>query len=180
MRARGRPILTLLSTLPILGSGCGGRDLGPPVALYGGAPRTSSEVSVIEVVRSRTCGDHRTILDRRITRLGTEPQVLFEAESGSDWAIPGHFGGPPDVRRGGGPGEARNLPDRFQVLPGAYQLDFLYAPSLDRWGWKHVSTEESTTWLECRPGYVYRLEGGFRGEARGWTLSTQEVRAGGG
>jgi hypothetical protein len=180
MQARPAARTALLLVSGLISAGCGGRDFGPPVALYGGAPRTSSEVSVIEVVRSRSGGDHPTILVRRITRLGTEPQVLFEAESASDWAIPGHFGGPPEIRRGGGPGEARNLPDRFQVLPGAYQLDFLYAPSLDRWGWKHVSTEESRTRLECRPGYVYRLEGGFRGEARGWTLSTQEVRAGGG
>ncbi len=157
-------------------SGCAGA--APPLVLYPGPVRPSDEIAVVQVVKTHARGGSPTLQILNITVAGEEERTLYRASSGSGWDTPEHFGGPAggaDRTRGRG----RDIPERLEILPGLYRIDFSYAPATDRYGWTHRTTGTSTTWLECRAGYTYLLEGRWLEGGGGWFLNTVEVFGGG-
>ena len=173
MRERRSPLRQWLVILLLISWGCASVDTGPPILLYEGPPRPMGEISVIEV---EGAGEgHASIYVVEITRVGATSEVIFQSRDQTAWEIPSHFGGPPGSRPGGGGASSGSAPGSFVVLPGSYQIDFRYAPAVDRWGWKHINSEENTTWVDCRPGFTYILEGKLREGNAGWILSTAEI-----
>lgn len=177
---RAAYLISLTALILALCSNCGGGAGVGPVILHSGAPRPSDEISVIQVVKTHPKRGHPTINIRKITQTGDSARVLFQAQQGSGWRVPDHFGGslqegPKTPRLG----NVRDLPDHFEVLPGSYRIDFFYVPAVDRLGWTHKPTTENTIWLECRAGYVYLLKGGLREDGNGWVLTSTERSSGG-
>ena len=144
-----------------------------------GTPNSREDISVIQVVKTHPRRGHATINIRKITLIGDSARVLFQAQQGSGWRIPDHFGGMPEGHQQAGQGNVRDLPYHFEVLPGNYQIDYLYVPAADKWGWTHRPSAESTISLDCEAGRVYLLEGKLREDGNGWLLNSTE-RSGGG
>ena len=173
MRRTLRPFPALLAMACCLG--CGGAGEVTPVVLYPGPPRPPGQISGIRVVKTHSDRGDPTIIIRRITRVGDSTEVVFNAQEGGSWTPPNHFGGPPPTVQyasAGSPGEALI---RAELLPGTYQIDYLYAPAVDRWGWTHQSRVGRTTRLDCREGYTYLLRGRLIESEEVWILDTTEV-----
>jgi len=117
---------------------------------------------------------------RKITRLDFPSGIVFQASESAGWQIPSHFMGPPDDGRQTRSGDPGELPTEFHLAPGTYQIDFLYVPAVDHWGWTHVTRVLSTVRLTCGPGFAYLLEGRYLEEGGGWTLITLEEAKGAG
>jgi len=169
----------LLYSCALLGLsvGCGGSAVAP-LLLYEGAPRPTGQISIIRIVKTNPKRGHPTLNVRKITRLDAPSMVVFQASQAEGWQIPAHFAGPPDNRRQGHQGNPRDLPSEFRVEPGTYQIDFLYVPAVDRWGWTHVNRDITTARLVCQPGMAYVLEGKLLEDGNGWFLSTLEEKSG--
>lgn len=148
-----------------------------PITLYEGAPRPPGEISVIRIVKTHPRWGHPTLNVRKITRMDDPTGVVFEVTPRSGWQIPGHFAGPPDTQQGPRQGDPQDFPSEFRVLPGIYQVDFLYVPVADRWGWIHGQEEMSTVRLSCTPGVAYLLEGILREDGQGFLLDMREEPA---
>ena len=155
--------------------GCAGAGEATPVLLYGVPPLPSGEISGIRVLRTHSDRGNPSIIIRRINRVGDSTEVVFNAQEGSSWAPPNHIGGPPPTARYASTGSAGDALVRAEVLPGSYQIDYLYAPAVDRWGWTHQSRIERTTRLDCRAGYTYLLRGRLIESEEVWILDTTEV-----
>lgn len=166
--------------LVALNSSCLGVTEVVPVPLYGGAPKPASEISGIKIVKTHPTRGHPTLIILKITRLGDSTAVVFQAPRSSSWAPPDHFGGPPPTAPHASLGTSGDPLAHVEVLPGSYQIVFLYAPVPDKWGWTHQSTVERTTVLDCRAGYTYLLEGKLLEGDNGWLLDTTEVPTSGG
>jgi hypothetical protein len=160
--------------------GCAGAREATPVILYGGQPRPADQISEIRVIKTHPDRGNPTIIILRITRVGDSTEVLFNAQEGSNWAPPNHFGGPPPTVQYASTTSPGDALVRAEVLPGSYQIDYLYAPAVDRWGWTHQSRIERTTRLDCMPGYTYLLRGRLIESEEVWILDTTEVPHGSG
>lgn len=177
MRAFSCFLLTL--TILALASGCGGPAGPGPILLYGGPPLPSSEIAVIRVVKTHPKRGHPTLNIRKVTRMGDSAVVVFQAQEGRGWAVPSHFGGLPDPGQRSSRVNSKGLPDQFEVPPGSYQIEFLYVQAVDHLGWTHKRTTTDLTWLICRPGSTYSLEGGLMEDGEGWLLTVTENPTGG-
>jgi len=145
---------------------------GDPLILYGGAVRPPAEISVIRIARTSPLRGHPTLDVRKITRLDLPSRIIFQVNENTGWQIPSHFAGPPDPGRRSSTRDPRDLPEEFHLVPGTYQIDFLYVPVIDRWGWTHTSEKLSTVRLSCEPGFSYLLEGTYLEGGGGWILKT--------
>jgi hypothetical protein len=171
--------ILLVSTVSALPWGCGGSAGPGPISLYPDPPRPLSELSVIQVVRTHPTRGHPTIDVRKISLVGDSTTVIFQPRAGGrGWAVPSHFGGLPDPGQRNAVRNPRELPSRFEVLPGQYLIEFLYMPAVDHLGWTHQRTTEEMTLLECRPGVTYLLKGGLREVGEGWVLTVTERESG--
>jgi hypothetical protein len=170
------PILLILGALP----SCSAPVPPGPILLYPAPLRSPDEISVIEVVRTRPDGGHATINVQEITRVADSTEVVYQARGGVPWSPPEHFGGPPVTQPSKPSKDPREIPFHFELLPGRYRVEFLYVPALDKNGWTHRPSGESTAWVDCRPGFTYRLEGKLRGDSDGWVLAIDEVPTAGG
>lgn len=175
MRSFHRALLALVA--PLLIVGCGSAP--PPVLLYDGPPRPPGEIAILEVVRSRGGHGPPTVDVRRITRLSSPQQVVFQGTVGGGWSIPGHFAGPQDSQGSAGRAREGDIPDRFELPPGDYRIDILFTPALDRLGWRHTNSEMRSTTLVCGAGRRYLLEGRYVEGGAGWVLSALEAESGG-
>ncbi len=155
-------------------AGCRTVQPPQPVILYPGEPRPSSEVCVIDVVKTQPKNGHATIEIREITRMGTNPEIFYSIRPGTNWAPPSHFLGPTPTQHSGPRKDPYSIPVHFEVVPGSYQVDFLYVPVPDRFGWTHRPAGEHTTRLDCRSGHTYHLKGQIRDDRTGWVLSVTE------
>ena len=160
--------------------GCQGAGEATPVVLYGGPPRPAGQISEIEVAKVHSSRGDPTIIIRRITRVGDSTEVVFDAQRGTSWAPPDHFGGPPPTAQYAPMASAEKALVRAQLLPGTYEIKYLYAPALDKWGWTHQSRTERTTRLDCRAGYTYLLRGRLIESEEVWILDTTENPTGSG
>jgi hypothetical protein len=166
-----RVLLALLA--PLLVVGC--RSTAPPVLLYEGPPRPPGEIAILEIVRDRGGQGSPTVDVRKITRMSSPQQVVFQGSTGNGWSIPGHFAGPPDNQATEGRAQGTAIPHHFELPPGTYRFDVLFTPALDHLGWKHTNSELQSTSLECMPGRRYLLEGRYVEEAARWVLSAREA-----
>jgi hypothetical protein len=127
------------------------------------------------VVRTHPTRGYPTINVRKISQVGDSTTVIYQPQAGGrGWAVPAHFGGLPDPGQRNAIRNSRDLPSRFEVLPGQYLIEFLYMPAVDHMGWTHRRTTQETTLLNCRPGYTYQLKGGLRQGGSGWNLTVTE------
>lgn len=165
--------LTAISGLLLL-AGCQTGDPPPPMILYPGEARPLSEICIIEVAKTHGEGGHATIEIREITRVGSDPETFYSVRPGTTWSPPGHFMGPAPTQRSGPIKDPRIIPVHFELVPGTYQVDFLYVPVPDRFGWTHRPSGENVTRVDCRRGYTYSLEGRIRKDRSGWVLSVSE------
>ncbi len=168
MRARPLIVVCMVLSFP---AGCRspGRD---PLILYGESVRPAPEISVIRIARTSPRRGHPTLDVRKITRLDLPSRIVFQVSESAGWQIPSHFAGPPDQGRQSSTHDPRDLPEEFHLAPGTYQIDFLYVPVIDRWGWTHKSEKLSTVRLTCEAGFSYLLEGTYVEGGSGWILKT--------
>ena len=176
MRRTRRLFLALFAIA--VSSACRSAEGIAPVILYGSAPRPPGEIAVVQVVKNRAGRGHATIDIRAITRMEDAPVVLYQAQEGRAWSPPEHFGGPPDTQRHAPQGDPGAVPVHFELLPGTYEILFLYVPVVDRWGYTHKRNEAETTLLNCKAGHVYYLEGKLEEEGGIWYLTSTEEVAG--
>ena len=180
MRTPIRVVIAAFLGVPglLLLAGCQTAPPPPPMILYPGEARAPSEICVVQIVRTQPNGGHATIEVREITRVGRDPEVFYSVRPGTAWSPPTHFMGPTPTQRSGPLKDPGTIPVQFEIVPGSYQIDFLYVPVPDRYGWTHRPSGENTTRLDCRAGRTYYLEGKIRDDRTGWVLAVTEEETG--
>lgn len=170
----------LVGLLPMVIASCATDQTVAPLILYPGPTKPTEEIAVLQVARSSEAKGAPTLNIRRITRLEPDPGVLYRVEAGVAWTPPGHFGGLQGTQSQRPTGDPSSLPDRFELSPGTYQVEFLYVPLLGRWGETHRPQDGSAVRLECEAGRIYLLKGSLDPAGQRFFLTTTVMVSGDG
>lgn len=151
-----------------------------PVILYPGPTKPREEIAVLQVARTGEARGAPTLNIQRITRLEPDPGVLYRVEAGVAWTPPDHFGGLQATQSQRPTEDPKGLPDRFELPPGTYRVEFLYVPLVGPWGETHRPQKGSAIRLECSAGRIYLLKGSLDPDGHRFFLTTAVMVAGGG